>query len=205
MERNDSPEYSASIVIRNDQIEPGVHLLSLRKRFSFISGQVVAIALDFMIEPRLYSIASGINDSELRILFDIKPEGRLSPRLGRLEPGDTVYVSNPTGTFTCDEKPAIWIAAGTGISPFISMFFSGLSENKILIHGGRTKDSFYFAREILPVMDLRYIRYCSGKTVPGLFSGRLTDYLKARNGLDPELTYYLCGSAEMMLKLVKFS
>ena len=42
-----------------------------------------------------------------------------------------------------------------------------------------------------------YIRCCSAESDHGVYSGRVTDYLEEQASLDPDLKYYLCGSAEM--------
>jgi len=191
--------YESTSLIRKDLIEEGVYLLSFKRNFRFIPGQVVAITFDFTIEPRLYSIASGINDPLLKILFDIKPEGKLTNKMAGLLPGEQIYVSYPIGTFTSNMEKAFWIAAGTGIAPYASMFYSGLSENKILIHGGKSLNSFYFQGDFMSSMHERYIRCCSKESGDGIYHGRLTEYIKQIAFLDPDMIYYLCGSAEMIV------
>ena len=197
---NNEITYSSHSLIENRVIDEGVHLLVFKRKFNFLPGQVVAITLDFTIEPRLYSIASGDKDPNLKILFDIKPEGVLTNKLSRLIPGDPVYISNPIGTFTSDNEKAFWIASGTGIAPYVSMLFSGLSDNKILIHGGKSLNSFYFQSEFLASMNERYIRCCSRETAEGIYKGRLTEYLKNSILPDPGQIFYLCGSAEMIVE-----
>ena len=43
----------------------------------------------------------------------------------------------------------------------------------------------------------RLIRCVSREAAPGAFHGRITDYLNAE-GIDPEATYYVCGSARIV-------
>ena len=192
--------YNSIKLIKNEILEEGVHLLTFRRNFSFIPGQVIALTLDFTIEPRLYSIASGMDDVLLKILFDVKPEGKLTNRLAKLIPGESIYVSNPIGTFTSDMNNAVWIASGTGIAPYASMFYSGLSINKILIHGGKRLTSFYFESDFINVMNDRYIRCCSRDAENGVYHGRVTSYLKNLAMLDPKQMYYICGNAEMIVE-----
>ncbi len=78
--------------------------------------------------PRsLYSICSGEQDEEVWILYNVIEEGYLTPRLSDLEPGDTLWITEPRGEFICNEEPAVWIASGTGIAPFYSMLRSGMA------------------------------------------------------------------------------
>ncbi len=187
-------------VLKNEEIAPSVYLLSFRRDFSFSSGQVLGIGLSPDDDPRLYSIASGENDSTIQILYNIKPGGQLTPNLAQLRPSDTIWITPPFGNYSGTADPAWWIAAGTGLAPFRSMLRSGLGEGKTLIHGGRTTGSFYFSQELEESLGRNYIRCCSRETAPGLFRGRVTDYLKQLEEVPSGQKYYLCGSAEMVVE-----
>lgn len=189
-------------VTLEDKIElvKDVYVIRLARRQSFLPGQVIGLSLDGL-PPRLYSIASGPDDPYIELLFNIKPDGLLTPRLANFKPGDTLSVSAPFGAFLGDQKPAWWIAAGTGIAPYRAMMRAGLGHNKTLIHGGRTADSFYFEHEMLSAFGERYVRCCSQESGPGLYSGRLTRWLKEQPHFDPTLLYYLCGSAVMVVEV----
>jgi len=187
-------------VLELKEISTGIFILSHKREDDFLAGQVIAITDEPKDQPRLYSIASGVNEKEVRILFNRVPRGRLTEKLVNLKRGDQIYVSRPFGKFTGTTEPAYWIAAGTGIAPFASMFYSNLANGKILIHGGRNLDSFYFKEDFLRVLGKNYIRCCSQEHAPGIFNGRLTSYLKLCNDLSKTHKYYLCGSAEMVVE-----
>lgn len=188
-------------VLRKKEIAPGVFTLETEKQFDFIPGQVVAIAMDKEEEPRLYSIASGNNASHIRILFDINPEGLLTPRLTTLKPGDHILMSEPFGRFLGTEEPAWWIATGTGIAPFISMAESGLGKNKTLLHGARTSAEFWFSEYFSESMPENYLRFASRETVPEIQTGRLSHWLNTQSNLPTNIKYYLCGSANMVVEV----
>ncbi|MEI6747980.1 MAG: ferredoxin--NADP reductase [Bacteroidales bacterium] len=183
----------------NNEIATGVFILRFKRTFDFIAGQVIGICLEHDGDPRLYSIASGINDDEIQILYNIKPTGKLTPPLAKLKTGDNFYISPPFGSYSGSAEPAWWIASGTGIAPFLSMFRSGIGAGKVLLHGGRLKEFFYFQDEFLPVLGNNYIRCCSSESSEGLFTGRLTDYLRQHSNLPNNIKYYLCGNAEMVV------
>lgn len=184
----------------NEEISPGVHLISFKRDFDFIPGQVVKIGINNTIPPRIYSICSGNHEEEVRILFNIKEEGELTPKLASLIPGEKILVSKPYGSFTDSDKPAWWIATGTGIAPFYSMFRSGLSDNKKLIHGVRFLNQFYFEDELEWALGNNYIRCCSQETSCNTISGRVSQYLAGLEHLPP-VNYYLCGSAIMVVEV----
>jgi ferredoxin/flavodoxin---NADP+ reductase len=190
---------NAVMVSGNDEIATGIFILAFPRTFDFIPGQVIGISLSETDEPRLYSIASGNNDSEIQILYNIKPTGKLTPPLARAKAGDVIYISPPFGSYFGSAEPAWWIASGTGIAPFRSMFRSGLGKNKVLIHGGRFLESFYFENEFIPDLGKNYVRCCSQQDGQDIFSGRLTAYLRQYPNLPGGINYYLCGSAEMVV------
>ena len=185
--------------IRN--IADGVFVLSYKHDFNFIAGQVIAIDLIPDGQPRLYSIASGENEILMDILFDEKKNGKLTPFLSVLKPGDTVYVSKPFGSFTNVAEKGYWIASGTGVAPFVSMARSGLAQNKMLIHGGKTDENFYFSNLLEKIMPERYICCCSQQKHSHHFNGRLTLWLNEQHSLPEDAHYYLCGSAEMVVQV----
>jgi ferredoxin--NADP+ reductase len=187
-------------ITSNLSIAPNVYLLSFKRDFDFEAGQWIAIGLNARENPRLYSIASGIENDEIKILYDIKPEGILTPNMANLKKGDNIYISKPDGSFYGKEGKGWWIAAGTGIAPFKAMLESGLGENKTLLHGGRKLNSFYFEKEFTNAFGDKYIRCCSKEKGNGVFEGRVTDYLKQQDKLLSTEMYYLCGSSEMVVE-----
>ncbi|MGC9354652.1 MAG: ferredoxin--NADP reductase [Mariniphaga sp.] len=185
----------------NQEIAPGVHLITFRKPWNFHPGQVVKIALNNDYPPRIYSLCSGNHEEEAAILFNIKEDGFLTPKLAAIIPGEKILVSEPYGSFTGTAGPAWWIATGTGIAPFYSMFRSGLGENKKLIHGVSFLNQFYFEDELEWALGENYIRCCSRESSCNTFPGRVTDYISSSKSLPTDVKYYLCGKAIMVVEV----
>ncbi len=201
MARPRSIQANPYTVVRNLEITPGSYLLSVPRDFDFKAGQVVGIKLEADEDARVYSIASGEKDPEIELLFNVKPGGYLSPRLAALRPGDTLFMSQPFGSFLGTTKSAWWIASGTGIAPYRSMLRSGYGTDKFLMHGSRYPDDSYFRDEFEQALGHHYIRCISQGEISGkgMFAGRVSDFIKTFDLLDPQQIYYLCGRAEMVI------
>jgi ferredoxin--NADP+ reductase len=199
--KNKPIELVEATITGNQEISPGVHLISWKRKYAFQPGQVVKITLDPRVTPRIYSVCSGNDEDEIRVLFNIKEDGILTPRLARVIPGMKIWATKPYGSFIDGKKPAWWIATGTGIAPFYSMFRSGISENKTLIHGVSNLNQFYFEDELEWAMGDRYVRCCSYEQSCNVFPGRVTQYLKEINELPTNINYYLCGKALMVVEV----
>lgn len=187
-------------ITRLDEIAEKVYILEYDRFFDFEAGQIVKLAWPGQDKPRLYSIASGEKDSKIQILFNVVGDGYLTPLMAGLRPGNTLLSSKALGKFTGTEGPAWWIAQGTGIAPFASMFRSGQTGSKKLIHGGRSIRTFYFQDEFMAKMGTDYVRCSSREAGEGLFPGRVTDYIRQFKELPADSLYYLCGSAEMVVE-----
>ncbi|MEI8086609.1 MAG: FAD-binding oxidoreductase [Paludibacter sp.] len=182
-------------------VADGVFVISFIRDFKFRAGQVIAIDIVPDGQPRLYSIASGEKEDLMEILFDEKRNGQLTPYLSKMKAGDAIYVSEPFGTFVSSSEKAYWIAAGTGVAPFVSMARSGLAANKILVHGARFDENFYYSSLLEKILPERYFRCCSQQEDTLNFKGRLTEWLTSQQDLPLEYQYYLCGSAEMVVQV----
>ncbi|MCG6189594.1 ferredoxin--NADP reductase [Maribellus maritimus] len=184
----------------NEEISPGVHLISFDRDVDFTPGQVVKIGIEIKTPPRIYSICSGNHENEIKILFNIKDDGFLTPKLAAYIPGDKILVSKPYGSFLGSKAPAWCIATGTGVAPFYSMFQSGLFENKKLIHGVSYLNQFYFEDELDWALGKNYVRCCSRESSCDVYPGRVTAYLAEQSHF-PNQKYYICGKAIMVVEI----
>lgn len=183
-------------ISENQSIAQQVFLLRFPRFFEFKAGQFIGITINDKIVPRLYSIASSPADAQVAILYQVKDDGQLTPRLNQLKAGATIWVTPVQGKFIFEGESAWWIATGTGIAPFYSMFLNNQYPQK-LIQGGRKKEDIFFRNDFIKLSD--YIVCCTQDKGDGIFNGRLTEYLKNCNNLPEHIKYYLCGSAEMVV------
>lgn len=106
----------------------------------FVSVRVFVPSLGAM-QPRQYSICEAAGNRRLRICVKRvdeskdAPAGRVSQVLHQsLKVGDMIEVSAPMGDFVLDphgKRPAVFIAAGIGITPIAAMLEAQASENPL--------------------------------------------------------------------------
>ena len=115
-------------------------------------------------EWRAYSMVSTPGETELEFFSVVVPEGKFSPAMARLEPGDNIYVDKtPFGFLTMDRFPDgqdLWlISTGTGLSAYLSMLRLDSTWRQfrrvVVVHGVRQINELAYQDEILgPISQL---------------------------------------------------
>lgn len=144
---------------------------TLKKDFLFLPGQYLTLKTDIEGEEvrRSYSICSAPYENELRVAVKKVPGGKFSTFANDvLKPGDELDVMTPTGKFTTDidagnQKSYVFFAAGSGITPVISLIKSILKEEAksdiILFYGNKGAGSIIFREEIEGLKNLYMDRF----------------------------------------------
>ncbi len=169
-----------------------------RNNLQFQTGQFVILKILNSSAKREYSVYSGENDDFLEILVREIEGGKVSGKLKKLKPGTEIEVEGPFGFFKFDpekfaSKKFLFVATGTGISPFHSFVRTYPELDYQLIHGVRYKNESY---EHSDYKNER-IKLCLSGDTGGEFSGRVTDYLWTQK-IDRETNCFLCGNSEMI-------
>jgi len=166
--------------------------------FKFTAGQYIILSFPNEKEAREYSLYNGEHENTLEVLIKTLPEGRFSLRLGDLEIGDPIIIDGPNGFFIMkpDEIEMgkhIFIASGTGISPFRSYIKTHKNLDYSLLHGIRKINDIIESDDYKP----DNIQLCISREDSTHFKGRVTDYI-IENGIDKACIYHLCGNSEMI-------
>ena len=174
--------------------------LSRPSTFQFLAGQRIRLLHGAI--GRDYSLITAPNDPTLALCLKKIEGGEYSPILALAEPGTSLSFTGPLGYFTYrpSERPAVFVATGTGIAPFLSMVRHGTADFTLL-HGVREAKSLYYqdifrraARLYIPCLGRDTGESSSGENV---FRGRVSHYLAEHL---PPIVYdfYLCGRQEMI-------
>ena len=165
--------------------------------FDFQPGQRVRLWSGS--NEREYSIAAAPGDPDVVLCIRRVGSGGGSAWLSTAGIGTELRGSGPHGYFTFkpSPRPAIFVATGTGVAPFVSMARAG-TKGFTLLHGvKRAEDLFY--RDLLSASAHRYMACLSEEASadPAVFAGRVTRHLK-RQVPPGACDFYLCGRSEMI-------
>ncbi len=188
----------------------------------FTAGQYAKLALEIDGEriQRAYSYVNAPSDNQLEFYFVIVPNGKLSPKLAQLQPGDKLQITDEaTGFFVLDEIPEcqnLWmLSTGTAIGPFLSILQEGKGlerfKNIVLLHAVR----YHRDLSYLPLMKkleqqyqgkLQIVTVVSREHAEGSLHGRVPALIENHAleeavdiPLSPDTCHVmLCGNPEMV-------
>lgn len=207
---DDAPPPSAAsyrVAVRERRwLAPGTFELQLERPpgFRFVAGQFLRVRHGKAW--RNYTLVGGPDDDYLAHCIRHVDAGFLTPRLAAAEPGAQIEIDGPHGYFVyqSQERPAIFVATGTGVAPFVAMARAGIRDFTLL-HGVATAAELYYA-ELFSAGALRYVPCVSGdnsasRSPAPVFAGRVTAYARERIAGGP-YDFYLCGRGEMIREMM---
>jgi NAD(P)H-flavin reductase len=173
--------------------------------FEFKAGQYLVLNVPGKSKAREYSIYSSENAPTIDLLIKEVTNGEVSKELKQMKPGTKVEISGPFGFFVLryselnDRNHFIFVATGTGISPFHSMVLSNPDLRCEVIHG------IQHGREAYGSEDYREGSYlaCTSRDQEGDYHGRVTQYLRMKP-VSKDSLYYLCGNSGMVHEVTQY-
>jgi len=146
---------------------------SLREAYRYAPGQYLTLraTLDGEEVRRSYSICSGLDDGELRIVIKRLEGGVFSSWANvALQAGDAIDVMTPMGRFGIADakdlrgaKTYVAFAAGSGITPVLSILKTVLARAPdsrfFLFYGNRTSESIIFREQLNDLKDRFVARF----------------------------------------------
>jgi ring-1,2-phenylacetyl-CoA epoxidase subunit PaaE len=180
---------------------------SLSDKFKFTPGQYLTLAVEVNGEQlrRSYSICSSTSN-ELSIGVKAIANGKVSNYLQKMSAGTELIVFEPEGNFLWKPayKKAVAIAAGSGITPIMSMLqTAGAQTDFQLFYGNKSPEDALFLSEILALTNTQTQLFYSQKEVAAAQYGRIDDaalkeQIKTNLSILQADAFFLCGPQEMV-------
>src|SRR3989344_2734262 len=183
------------------------------KNYNFISGQHTLISInkiELKGKKRPFSFSSSDKNDFLEFIIKIYNERNgITKEFNKLKVKDELIIGEPKGKISYRGK-GIFIAAGTGIAPFISIIKS-LNEteqkNNLLIYSNGTKNQIILEKELKKLFNNNAIFILSREKKIGYGFGHinkefLKNTLKGINKIkDFTQIFYLCGPFKLVFEL----
>lgn len=198
-------------LLSKQKLAPGICQFSFTKPadFVFTAGQFVqwrVLARDADV-MRAYSICSAPADEVLTFCLKILPDGRASQMAADMRAGDELFFTAPRGRFVVsdDTAPLLFIAAGVGIAPIMSILRDELehkqsSRQMRLIFGVRSEQDVFWTDTLdaLQAANENFTYTLTLSRPTDIWSGkrgRVTEHLAQ---MPADTQYYVCGGADMV-------
>jgi ferredoxin--NADP+ reductase len=192
----------------------------------FQAGQFakLALAADGEMVARPYSFVNAPHERPYDFYYVVLPGNPLTPRLCKLEAGDTIYLApHASGFLTLSEVPPgehLWLlATGTALGPFLSILKTEVPwqrfERVVLVHAVRHAEELSYQDQIqsllsrhagnfvfVPVLSREKTDFALGGRIPkAIEDGRLE--ARAGIGLTAQSSRLMvCGNPEMVADTV---
>jgi phenol hydroxylase P5 protein len=208
-------DYAGTVVSLEDIARDTKRMvIELDRDMDFNAGQYLKFQVPDAGVDRTYSIASLPTEKRLLEFHIRRTAGGVATDgwiFRSLAVGDQMSVSGPYGRFVLhvgDDRPAVFVAGGTGLAPIKSMIRHALENNAYdghltLYQGARTQEWLYdveeFQRLEKEYPDRFTYRPClSEETAEGFSSGLVTAVIEAENDTLRGHAGYLCGPPPMV-------
>ena len=171
------------------------------ENFSFTPGQGVELVIDQKKwreeKGRPFTPTSLVSDRVLEFTIKKYPEHKaVTDRLHSMKAGENLLMSDPFGTISY-KGPGVFIAAGAGITPFLSIFRQLVIERTIaeqtLIFSNKTPADVICEKELRYYLDRRCHLICTRESGPGYEEGHIDRSYLEKTLTDTEQYAYVCG------------
>ncbi len=179
----------------------------LKKSFLYQAGQYLTLQVEVngKQERRSYSICSG-SQEDLAIGVKKLEGGKVSTLLQQIQKDQKMIVFEPEGTFILkpEHKKVVALAAGSGITPIMSMLKTADASVQFqLIYGNKRPELTLFLNEIEALTNTKLLSYYSQAVIEGAHHGRIDEQnfkelIKADLSLLQADAYFLCGPQGMV-------
>jgi CDP-4-dehydro-6-deoxyglucose reductase len=202
-------------LLSSTELAPGIRHFVFEavelERLEFIPGQFVSFTgmVNGKEITRAYSIASApAGTNRFDLCLNLVAGGHLTPLLFAMQPGDTIGMRQPMGSFVLRNpgREAVLIATGTGIAPFRAMLQAHLAADSpavTLLFGVRYESHILYRAEFEALAErFPQFRFWPTLTRPepewNGRTGRVQAHLAEVFGSRRDVDIYLCGLKEMV-------
>jgi len=173
--------------------------------YSFVPGQATEVAInrpDWKNELRPFTFTNQKESNYLEFMIKIyKDRKGVTNELGRVNAGDELILHDVFGTINY-KGPGVFIAAGSGITPFIAIFRELYKNNKLygnrLIYVNKTSEDVIMGDELHKMLKNNFINVYTRENVVGFAGKRIDRNFLIENIVDFNQHFYVCGPRDFV-------
>jgi ferredoxin-NADP reductase len=180
------------------------------ENYDFIPGQATDVSINlpgWEDKVRPFTFTNLRDQKYLEFMIKIyRDHDGVTNKLGSVNAGAELILHDVFGAIQFKE-PGVFIAAGAGITPFISIFRDLYKQNKLrgnrLIYTNKTSEDVIMDEELHRMLKTDYLKVFTRETVIG-FTGKRID----RNFLIENISnfgqhFYVCGPEDFVANITK--
>ncbi|MGX7666119.1 FAD-binding oxidoreductase [Flavobacterium pedocola] len=175
------------------------------KGFNFIPGQATEVSINhpkWKKEARPFTFTSLTDSNYLEFMIKIyKDRHGVTNELGKVNAGDELILHDVFGTINY-KGPGVFIAAGSGITPFISIFRDLYKMNQLrgnrLIYVNKTSEDVIMGNELHKMLKNDFINYYTRENVIGFTGRRIDRNFLIENIVNFSQNFYVCGPEDFV-------
>lgn len=175
------------------------------KGYEFVPGQATEVSInhpDWKNEARPFTFTNLKEADYLEFMIKIYKERKgVTNELSRINAGDELIIHDVFGTINY-QGPGVFIAAGSGITPFISIFRELYKNNKLygnrLIYVNKTSEDVIMGEELHRMLKNNFINVYTRENVVGFMGKRIDRNFLIENIADFNQNFYVCGPADFV-------
>jgi len=178
--------------------------------FDFIPGQAINISINLpewkeQLRPFTFTCLRDAKFLEFMIKIYEDHSG-VTKILGRINAGDELILHDVFGAIKFD-KPGVFIAGGTGITPFIAIFRDLYQKNKLrgnrLIYTNQTADDIIVGEELLRMFQKDFVNVLTRQGIVGYVGKRIDRNFLIENIVDFSQNFYVCGPDNLVKDIIR--
>lgn len=178
--------------------------------YSFIPGQATEVAINlpqWKDQLRPFTFTNPIDTKYLEFMIKIyRDHNGVTNKMGGINTGDELIIHDVFGTIEYKGK-GTFIAAGTGITPFIAIFRALYNNNKLrgnrLIYVNKTSDDIIAGQELFMMFKKDFVNVLTRQNTIGFIGKRIDRNFLIENIVDFNQQFYVCGPESFVLDVNK--